>query len=352
MRRVSQFADDEKNTLTQTYLIVRAEGQEEPGAHWHIDSEVSYVARDVLAQDIPWVGVMEDGELVEYQTTNRPLTAEQLASMPRREMDCLDCHNRATHQFPRPERSVNEALADGRLDRSLPFLKREATTLLTALYATQTEALQAITGLEQFYRQEFPEVFAAKQLSIEQAVAELQIIYNDTIFPDMNLTWSSYPDNLGHADFPGCFRCHDGQHLNEQGESIPLECDTCHSLPVVIKGDQGPVTLSIQELAAQAEGIPSIPHLVDEKTEACLHCHGESGLKPVPITHQAVQGLLNEPCLLCHSAERDMAATAIPHAQEGLEDCLACHVGGPVKPVPPDHAERSSESCLLCHRPQ
>jgi hypothetical protein len=349
IRAIHYFADDEANTETQTYLVLWAGGQQEPGAHWHIDHEMSYVARDALAQDIPWVGVMEDGELVAYQAEDMPLTSEQLASMPRREMDCLDCHNRTAHDFREPERSIDEALAAGRLDRSLPFLKRESMRLVTASYATQAEALRAITALEQFYRSEYPDVSAAKQVAIEQAVAELQNIYSHSIFPEMNVTSEVYADNLGHAEFPGCFRCHDGQHVNEQGESIPLDCDACHSLPAVIKGDQEPDLLSIYDLAAQAEAIPSIPHLVDEETEACLHCHGKGELQPVPDTHQAIDRLLNEPCQLCHKAEPGFAADEIPHGLEGLENCLACHVEGGVVSIPADHAGRENTSCLLCH---
>ncbi|MCJ7825969.1 MAG: hypothetical protein MUP44_13825, partial [Anaerolineales bacterium] len=30
-----------------------------------------------------------------------------------------------------------------------------------------------------------------------------------------------------------CFRCHDGKHLNAKQEAIRLECNLCHSIPVV-----------------------------------------------------------------------------------------------------------------------
>jgi len=353
VRRISYFTDDEQTVETQTYLVLRAGGRDsdpqEPGIHWHVDNPVWYVARDALRQDIPWLGGMEDGELVGYRAADRPLTAEELAKMPRREMDCLDCHNRTGHEFRQPEQSVDEAPAGGRLDRSLPYVKREAVKLLTASYASRAEALKAIAGLKQFYRSEYPEVFAAKQLSIEQAVAELQLIYSYSVFPDMNVTSEAYADNLGHADSPGCFRCHDGQHLNDQGDSIPVSCDTCHSLPTVVEGDQEPDWVSILDLAAQAEEIPQIPHPLDEEATACLHCHGKSGLKPVPDTHQAFERLLNEPCLLCHRTEPVSGAPGIPHVLEGWDNCLACHSDGGVKPMPADHAGRASESCLVCH---
>jgi mono/diheme cytochrome c family protein len=38
---------------------------------------------------------------------------------------------------------------------------------------------------------------------------------------------------VGHKDSPGCFRCHDGKHLNADQEAIRLECNLCHSIPIV-----------------------------------------------------------------------------------------------------------------------
>jgi hypothetical protein len=165
----------------------------------------------------------------------------------------------------------------------------------------------------------------------------------------MNLTSDVYPDNLGHSRSPGCFRCHDGQHLNEQGEAIPLDCDACHSLPVVVEDAQEPATLSIQQMAAQAQRLPPIPHPVEGEKEACLHCHGVGGLQPVPTTHQAIQRLLNDPCTLCHKAEPGIAVPAVSHDVEGRDNCLACHSEAGALPFPADHAGRENESCLVCH---
>ena len=356
-RFISHFANDEANSETKTYLELRtgaSDAQAQPSIQWHLDHPVQYVALDPARQNISWVGVTENGKLVEYKTTDSS-KPEQLATMPRQEMGCVDCHSRPTHQFVSPEASVDKALAQGRLDRSLPYIRREATRLLAASYASSAEALKAIAGLKEFYRAEYPEVFSGKQLAIEQAIAELQSIFSNSIFPDMNVNSKVYPDNLGHADFPGCFRCHDGQHLNEQGETIPLDCNTCHSPPLVIKDGQEPVALSIADLAAQAARTPLVPHLLTEKTQACLQCHDAGGPKPVPVTHQAIRLLDNKPCLLCHKAESVIAADAIPHGVNGLEACLVCHSKVGLKglaTVPADHAGRANESCLLCHETQ
>jgi len=47
----------------------------------------------------------------------------------------------------------------------------------------------------------------------------------------MNVTWGSYPNNIGHTDYPGCFRCHDQEHTTTNGErTIGQDCSACHSL--------------------------------------------------------------------------------------------------------------------------
>ena len=38
-------------------------------------------------------------------------------------------------------------------------------------------------------------------------------------------------------DFPGCFRCHDGDHQSADGRTIPNDCATCHDLLAVDEKD-------------------------------------------------------------------------------------------------------------------
>jgi hypothetical protein len=50
---------------------------------------------------------------------------------------------------------------------------------------------------------------------------------------DQKSDWNTHPNNIGHKDSPGCFRCHDGKHMDSQQQAIRLECNLCHSIPVV-----------------------------------------------------------------------------------------------------------------------
>ena len=349
----STFAEDEGNSETQTYLILRTGGGERPepnpSIHWHIENPVWYVATDAARQDIPWVGVMgDDGEMVEYWAQDTDLTPQDLAELPRREMDCLDCHNRVTHVFRQPDRSVDEALADGRMDRTLPFIKREAVKLLSVSYPTQEAGIEAMTGLAQFYSSEYPDIYAEKQQAIEEAVAVLQDIYAQTVFPSMDVTWEAYPDDIGHADFPGCFRCHDGEHLDEEGDSIRLHCNICHSIPVVTRPDQEPDLTDIITFITQAKQEPQ-SHLETnfirdhrfQANESCAECHGSAEFGVDNSSFCANYA--------CHGQEWPEVnlSTTFPHPIELVGKhaevaCNACHQG---------EEEPPSDDCAACHQP-
>jgi hypothetical protein len=53
-------------------------------------------------------------------------------------------------------------------------------------------------------------------------------VYNRNVFPDLKVAWGTYPNNLGHTDFPGCFRCHDSAHETSEGKTISQDCESCH----------------------------------------------------------------------------------------------------------------------------
>ena len=362
---ISTFAADEGNSETRTRLVLRisetgeGEGIRLPGTHWHIENPVWYVTRDPERQDIPWVGVLnDDGDLIEYRTKDEAFTSEELKGL-RRQMDCLDCHNRATHLFRSPERSLDEALAAGRIDRSLPFIKREALKLLSASYPTQEAGLTGVGGLKEFYRTQYASLYSNNQQAVEQAASVVQDIYRHTTFPEMNLTWDAYANNIGHMDFPGCFRCHDGRHLNAEGEAISPHCNLCHSLPMVAEGGQ---ELSLvqslsfvfrvgKESTARWVGdMPAVTHPI-EKAVDCLLCHGTDGTEPTAASHQ---GIPSEACTQCHETVSVLEEVpAIPHVLEGRANCLVCHGENKLKPAPDDHTGWTGDACLLCHsRPE
>jgi hypothetical protein len=232
--------DDAANTPNKTVLLMHVGSGERGGSsgiHWHVGQgvEVRYKA-DPSRQRIG------DVELTLADGTRRTYRSTDPASDPGpdaqwRTMDCIDCHNRPTHRFGTPEGEVDAALASGKLDRSLPFLRREALRLLKAEYPSHGAARAAIRdGLRAFYAA----IPAAEGVApgspppateaVDAAATTIGDIYAANVWPDMKITWGTYPSFLGHEAAPGCFRCHDEAHVAEGGRTISQDCTLCHSL--------------------------------------------------------------------------------------------------------------------------
>jgi hypothetical protein len=147
-------------------------------------------------------------------------------------MDCVDCHNRPSHVFRSPEDEVDLAIVEGRVDRSLPFLRREGVRLLKADHPSRDAARAAIRkGLHEFYEKLDPAAYAGRKAAVETAATELGDAWAINVWPDMKITWGTYPTFIGHDASPGCWRCHDGGHATRDGKStLSQDCALCHAL--------------------------------------------------------------------------------------------------------------------------
>ena len=235
-RTIREYAEDEKNTETTTTLTMHIGGPGQKTAsgraiHWHADPNVrvEYITTDADRQTIPLVRVInEKGETTEYVVEGTK--PETLAAGTTRTMDCIDCHNTAAHRIsPTAEQAVDRALAAGRLNPALPFVRREAVRLLKSDYSDEAAASAAIDS-------GFRTVYAASkagvdQAALSQAIAATQLLYRTNVFPAMKVTWGVYRDNLGHTTSDGCFRCHDGNHVTKAGKAIDSDCSYCHDQP-------------------------------------------------------------------------------------------------------------------------
>jgi hypothetical protein len=233
----TKYADDEANTPSTTVLVLKIGGQNGRsstgihGVHMDPSRQISYVATDGRRQVIPQVTVTEAGGTSQYVSTDVHPTPAQLAAGERREMDCMDCHNRPTHAFELPERALDRALADGRVSAALPYVKKKGIEVLRADYPDRETAARRIAeGLGEFYRTSHPAVYQQHRAAIEAAVSEVQAIYARNVFPHMKVAWGTYPNNIGHEDFLGCFRCHDDSHKRADGRVITQDCNACHTI--------------------------------------------------------------------------------------------------------------------------
>jgi hypothetical protein len=238
IRQVVEYGDDEQNTETVTTLRVHVGGGSErlglaTGIHWHMSvaNQIEYIATDDKRQVIPWVRLRDaSGNVREYVAEG--LTPEQLQQGERRRMDCMDCHNRPSHPMAASaERAVNEAMARGDLPKTLPFARREAVKALKAEHGTEEAALEGIArALRDFYRADHNQIYMTRRQDVEKAVLATQRIFQRNVFPEMNVQFGTYPNNIGHMDFPGCFRCHDDNHKTAEGRTIGQDCETCHTI--------------------------------------------------------------------------------------------------------------------------
>jgi hypothetical protein len=236
----TKFSDDEKNSPLKTILVMKVggghlESGNAGGIHWwhmYSQNKITYIPGDEQRQQIPWVQLTDpQGKVTTFASTDSKFTAEDLSKKPLRTMDCIDCHNRPTHIYKMPGPAIDEVMLVKKVDPSLPFIKKQAMEILTKEYRSQQAAREAIkSGLENFYRTHYPQIFTSKQEAIQGSIAALQQVYSTNVFPEMRIFWGTYPNNIGHQDFPGCWRCHDDNHVSADGRKIPQDCSTCHDL--------------------------------------------------------------------------------------------------------------------------
>ncbi|HXT62574.1 MAG TPA: NapC/NirT family cytochrome c [Pyrinomonadaceae bacterium] len=239
MKVFDRYGYDEQNTLRKRRMLIHVGGGSAQtglvaGIHWHMNvaNEITFVSTDGRRQVIPWIRVKDrQGDVTEYYDRNHPATAEQIAKGEARRMDCIDCHNRPAHNYLPPDAAVDLAFAAGRLDPSLPYLKKQSVEVLTKSYNTTPQAVADIaTAFTEFYSKNYPDVYAQKRQSVDAAIAELQRIFQTYFFPEMKTDWQSHPNNIGHLYFSGCFRCHDGDHVSKDGKTISNNCNICHTM--------------------------------------------------------------------------------------------------------------------------
>ena len=258
------FLSDETNTPFTVRMLLNVGGGDPThgpvgGIHWHMNvgNKIEYLASDEARQKIPYVRVTElsQGVVTEFRSP-RFTNAVDEASL--RRMDCMDCHNRPAHRYQTPNNAVSLAMALGKIDRGLPSVKSNAVYVLTQSYTNEAQALQNIaTTLSQRYPNE---------PRIRPAIDAVQLIYKDNFFPDMKASWKVYPDNIGHKDWPGCFRCHDGLHKTADGKgSIKAnDCNSCHTILAQGSGAE------LDQLTPKGQ---KFKHPGDEVEGGCNDCH-------------------------------------------------------------------------------
>ncbi len=331
----TMFSEDQTNTRQFVGLLVRPGGGDvfnvNRSVHWHVLQDVSYYASDPRATKIDYVRVTQaDGSVVEYISQDKVKVSQDVqpdidaivAADRKVTMTCYDCHNRAGHNIANPRTAIDQAMSTGQIDAKLPFIKREAMRILWSSYSDVATADFEADKLQEFYQTNYPGVAASSMDQIQSAIAQIKVFYRLTATPQMKVTAKTYPNHLGHLDFPGCFRCHDGGHSKvvdgvATKEVIPATCDTCHTFPQI-----GPAVASLplgEPPATHKDNMWVFSHKgfatdVDPGGQSCGECHAR------------------DYCVNCHSTgavtvQHDEMSTnhAAVIRRQGNNACAYCH---------------------------
>ena len=286
---IKHYDAEKNNELSETFLSFKTGGGTEreglgKGIHWHIENDIEYIFTDDknLQLEIPWVKVTYagTGETEIFTDIDAELPADFVEKNQEnvRQMDCVTCHNRNSHEFKTPDQALNDAMARNIISPEIPYFKQNAIAIIEREYPSIGHANSAIEGLKKYYKANWPDYFAANTDKVDAAVEEVKRLYSEMVYPTMEVTWNTHPNNAEHKDWPGCFRCHDGKHLNEQQESIRIECNLCHSIPQKAPADGSTTYMPLSDPFEPASHVDSnwISRHRFEFDSTCEGCHDVS----------------------------------------------------------------------------
>jgi hypothetical protein len=341
------FRYNRQNTPEQISLLIRTGGGtpnlgENAGIHWHmaINEQVYFKASDPQLQHIPWMKVVRsDGSVTVYKDSLTNVPDEELNKLPISFMDCMDCHNRPSHVFLPPETAVDQVMAGGNISSKLPWIKKLALDALVTRYEEKQNIHEEIHRfIEEYYAKNFPEVLKNQKAQVDQAIHAIFAIYDRNVFPSMQVDWTTYPNNIGHRNWPGCFRCHDNHHVSESGTILTNSCPVCHTIPqrgtLLALGSTTPVSKEPWHpwplKGKHAKILCNLCHRAGYRPPLdCISCHGVDTSSP----------MMSLPCQTCHLKEQEV---------QPMVNCRSCH-----KDLRELHekGEHVTVSCTACHKP-
>jgi len=274
------YLSDETNTKSSLSMLIKIGGGKSElgsikGVHWHAnpDNLIEYIHTDKRRLEIPWVKVTsKNGKTTIFRNKDAKFDEKNFNKENLRTMDCIDCHNRPSHIYHQPDKMINQYLSQNKMDVSLPFIKSISVEALEDDYSTKQQALEGIEQrISDFYVSNYPEVYKTYKSSIDNNIESVKKIYSRNYFPYMNANWKHFPDNIAHTYTQGCFRCHDGNHISDEGKVISNDCNSCH---IIISQ-----TDNIGNTRVDLKGL-DFQHPVDigksVSENLCTDCHGKT----------------------------------------------------------------------------
>lgn len=286
VRTKVHYEADAKNTEVRTKLIVHTGGGEARdkatrGIHWHVEQNVEYVTDDEQKRTIPWVRITgKDGKQTTYFDATSKVGRAEMDQKAKRKMECADCHNAAGHPFKNPADRVDQAMAEGLIDTSIPSIKARSNSIIEKASSLHGPMEEQIPTFKQIIADAAPKgALKPEQQKAEAQFAQAMLqVLELSEFEAKDLTWKSFPNHVGHKDSPGCFRCHDGKHFNEKGEAIRLQCTLCHDLPQVTVDGTLKTVASTKMPGMSPPGSHEEPNWMHDHRskvdDSCAMCHG------------------------------------------------------------------------------
>lgn len=285
LRVERHYLNDEENTQWDIHLLMKIGAQQsahglKEGIHWHINPDISveFVSEDDKNLSIPWVKLTnkKTGESKVYQDEDQDFEMNAEMNSKMHKMDCMDCHNRPSHNYRPPAFFVNESITSGSIPADLPEIKNLSMEICSENISNSDSVTNFIKNtINEFYESDYPEIFESNPEKIKKAITGLTEIYFKNIFPDMKVRWDAYPNHIGHLEFNGCFRCHNDNLSAENGDTISKDCNICHS--IISQGTEDEM-----QFAQNGESLTFLhPGDVEEdewQDALCTDCH--TGLNP------------------------------------------------------------------------
>jgi hypothetical protein len=285
LRAERHYLNNEENTQWDINLLMKigseqsAHGLKE-GIHWHINPNISieFVSEDDKNLKINWVKYTNHNtnEIKIYSNDGGETEEDKDNASILHEMDCMDCHNRPSHNYRPPAFFVNEAITAGAIPADLPGIKNLTMEICSEEYTDTDSAKKQIEkSINTFYEDEYPDIYENESDKIEKAISGFSNIYFKNIFPEMRVRWNAYPNHIGHLEFNGCFRCHNDELTNEDGDTITKDCNLCHSIIAQGTEDEMQITQTRESFTFVH---PGEIEEEDWKESLCTDCH--TGLNP------------------------------------------------------------------------
>lgn len=244
------------------------------GIHWHINPSVriEYLSEHDKREVITWVRYTNQttGEVSVYRNDATPVKDSLIASSLPRTMDCIDCHNRPSHNYNSPNVLFNKALLTGAISKEIPNIKKVSMGILSHQFTSLDTALMTIKdSITSYYKTSYPSFFEKHTDIIDSSITSIQNSYSKNTFPAMKVSYAVYPEHIGHLETNGCFRCHNDSFKSDKGRVISKDCNLCHS----IVGQGKPGSMQVTNVRENLAFVHPVDIGTDWKEMNCSECH-------------------------------------------------------------------------------